>query len=100
MVNVPESVALPMPLIVTYATKESSVWTGLVLITLVPVTFEPLSSKNGAPRIVSSVPLVLLRDEVARGIVCANILGIAMNPNTIAMVVAVYIPILNMHMAL
>ena len=38
--------------------------------------------------------------EVARGIVCANILGIAMNPNTIAMVVAVYIPILNMHMAL
>ena len=70
------------------------------MITLVPVTFEPLSSKNGALRIVSSIPLVPLRDEVARGVVCANILGIAMNPITIAMVVAVYIPILNMHMAL
>ena len=58
------------------------------------------NSKNGAPKNVSSVPLVLLLDVAARGVVCANILGIAMKPTTNATVVTVDIPILNMHKTL
>jgi hypothetical protein len=99
VINVPVSVALPMPLIVTFATKESSVWAGLVLITLVPVTFEPLSSKNGAPKIVSIVALVLTCDVIVGVgvIVCANILGNPMNPTNNAIVAAVDIPILKVN---
>jgi hypothetical protein len=72
---------------------------GLLLITLVPVTFEPLSSKNGVPKIVSSVALVLACDVIVGGgaVVCANILGNAMYSTSKTIVAAVNIPILKVN---
>jgi hypothetical protein len=65
----------------------------LLLITLVPVTFEPYLQKNGVPKIVSSVALVLARDViVGGGVVCANILGNAMYSTSKTIVAAVNIP--------